>query len=67
MSDIRNPESRNPDVQELVERRYRHGFITDIEADTVPPGLDRGGDLPPGLTDRCTPSSCGPQGRGKNR
>jgi Fe-S cluster assembly protein SufB len=32
--------SRNPlDVEELVKREYRHGFVTDIEADTVPPGL----------------------------
>jgi Fe-S cluster assembly protein SufB len=36
----RNAEGRNADVQELVERRYRHGFVTDIESDTVPPGLD---------------------------
>lgn len=27
-------------VQALVQRRYRHGFYTDIETDTVPPGLD---------------------------
>ena len=27
-------------LQELVGRQYRHGFVTDIEADTVPPGLD---------------------------
>jgi Fe-S cluster assembly protein SufB len=24
----------------LVSRQYRHGFVTDIESDTVPPGLD---------------------------
>jgi Fe-S cluster assembly protein SufB len=28
------------DINELVNRSYRHGFVTDIEADTVPPGLD---------------------------
>ena len=28
------------DVQELVEKRYRHGFYTDVESDTVPPGLN---------------------------
>ena len=28
------------DVEDLVGRKYRHGFVTDIEADTVPPGLD---------------------------
>jgi Fe-S cluster assembly protein SufB len=27
-------------LQELVARQYKHGFITDIESDTVPPGLD---------------------------
>ncbi len=28
------------DINALVNRSYRHGFVTDIEADTVPPGLD---------------------------
>ena len=36
--------SRSPagmdDLSSLLERSYRHGFITDIDADTVPPGLD---------------------------
>jgi len=27
-------------LESLLERRYKHGFITDIDADTVPPGLD---------------------------
>jgi len=27
------------DVADLVERKYRHGFVTDIEEDRVPPGL----------------------------
>ncbi len=27
-------------LEELIARGYRHGFVTDIEADTVPPGLD---------------------------
>ena len=27
-------------LQELVARQYKHGFVTDIESDTVPPGLD---------------------------
>ena len=31
---------RNPEVRELLERKYRHGFVTDIESDTLPPGLD---------------------------
>jgi Fe-S cluster assembly protein SufB len=28
------------DLENLVDRQYRHGFVTDIESDTVPPGLD---------------------------
>ena len=31
-----------PDIDALVSRSYRHGFVTDIESDTVPPGLDEG-------------------------
>jgi len=27
-------------IGEIVDRKYRHGFVTDIESDTVPPGLD---------------------------
>jgi Fe-S cluster assembly protein SufB len=29
-----------PELEALVARQYRHGFVTDIESDTVPPGLD---------------------------
>jgi Fe-S cluster assembly protein SufB len=29
----------NQGLDELLGRRYQHGFVTDIEADTVPPGL----------------------------
>jgi Fe-S cluster assembly protein SufB len=36
--------SRTPagmdDIDALVGRSYRHGFVTEIDADTVPPGLD---------------------------
>ena len=28
------------DLDALVAQTYRHGFVTDIESDTVPPGLD---------------------------
>ncbi|MCY4340553.1 MAG: Fe-S cluster assembly protein SufB [Gammaproteobacteria bacterium] len=35
-----DPVVRNPEVQELLQRKYRHGFVTDIESDTLPPGLD---------------------------
>jgi len=27
-------------LESLLARRYQHGFVTDIDADTVPPGLD---------------------------
>ena len=30
----------NKTVEELVASDYQHGFVTDIEADTVPPGLN---------------------------
>ena len=29
-----------PPLEALVSRGYQHGFITEIDADTVPPGLD---------------------------
>lgn len=32
--------AKNSEVEELVGKKYRHGFVTDIESDTVPPGLD---------------------------
>jgi Fe-S cluster assembly protein SufB len=32
--------SGQQDVEALVGRKYQHGFVTDIESDTVPPGLD---------------------------
>ena len=30
----------NDKLEALVGGKYRHGFVTDIESDTVPPGLD---------------------------
>ncbi|HSN17058.1 MAG TPA: Fe-S cluster assembly protein SufB [Gammaproteobacteria bacterium] len=30
----------NKDMDALLRGEYRHGFVTDIESDTVPPGLD---------------------------
>ena len=32
--------TKNKDVVQLIEQKYRHGFVTDIESETVPPGLD---------------------------
>ncbi|MBB6091520.1 Fe-S cluster assembly protein SufB [Povalibacter uvarum] len=34
-----NPQT-DPALEALVGQKYRHGFVTDIESDTVPPGLD---------------------------
>ena len=34
-----NPQN-DPNLEALVGQKYRHGFVTDIEADTVPPGLN---------------------------
>ena len=31
---------RNAEIHSLLEREYQHGFVTDIEVDTIPPGLD---------------------------
>src|SRR5947209_8224792 len=27
-------------IQELANREYKYGFVTDVESDTVPPGLN---------------------------
>ncbi|NCF30156.1 MAG: Fe-S cluster assembly protein SufB [Gammaproteobacteria bacterium] len=32
--------SQAPEIEDLVHREYEHGFVTDVDADTVPPGLD---------------------------
>ncbi len=31
--------SENSNVEDLVRKEYEHGFVTEIDADTVPPGL----------------------------
>ncbi len=32
--------TKSPDVEALIAQKYRHGFVTDIESDSLPPGLD---------------------------
>jgi len=32
--------SKSQDVEALIGQKYRHGFVTDIESDSLPPGLD---------------------------
>jgi len=33
-------ETKNQDMEQFIDQKYRHGFVTDIQSDTVPPGLD---------------------------
>ncbi|MFP5350150.1 MAG: Fe-S cluster assembly protein SufB [Gammaproteobacteria bacterium] len=30
----------NKDIEALIRRGYQHGFVTDVDADTLPPGLN---------------------------
>jgi Fe-S cluster assembly protein SufB len=30
----------SPSIDALLQKSYRHGFVTDIDSDTLPPGLD---------------------------
>ena len=32
--------TRSDDIQRLIGQRYKHGFVTDIESESLPPGLD---------------------------
>ncbi|MBM2829716.1 MAG: FeS assembly protein SufB [Gammaproteobacteria bacterium] len=32
--------TRSQDVEYLVKKEYKHGFVTDVDSDTVPPGLN---------------------------
>jgi Fe-S cluster assembly protein SufB len=32
--------TKSDDLEALVGQKYRHGFVTEIDSDTVPPGLD---------------------------
>ena len=32
--------TKTQDVEALINQKYRHGFVTDIESDSLPPGLD---------------------------
>jgi Fe-S cluster assembly protein SufB len=34
------PVPSDPSVDHFVQKKYRHGFVTDIESETVPPGLN---------------------------
>ena len=30
------------EIAAIAKKEYEHGFVTDIESDTLPPGLDEG-------------------------
>src|SRR5271165_4171771 len=32
--------TKSQDLDNLVGQKYQHGFVTDVDSDTVPPGLD---------------------------
>ena len=32
--------TENEQLDDLVNKRYEHGFVTDIETESLPPGLD---------------------------
>ena len=36
----RGSSAGSPSVDHFVQQKYKHGFVTDIESETVPPGLD---------------------------
>ncbi|MEE8464521.1 MAG: Fe-S cluster assembly protein SufB, partial [Gammaproteobacteria bacterium] len=31
---------QNQELDDFVGGKYKHGFVTDIQSDTIPPGLD---------------------------
>ena len=33
-------ESKNPDIERIANQDYQYGFVTDIEAESLPPGLN---------------------------
>jgi Fe-S cluster assembly protein SufB len=35
-------ETSNPSIEQLAQREYQYGFVTDVEEETAPPGLDEG-------------------------
>ncbi len=56
--EIRNREGRNPEVAQRVADEYRWGFVTDIEQETAPRGLNEDGDPAHLARRRASPNSC---------
>ena len=40
MKDIEKPEKGNQIIEEVAQAEYKYGFVTDIETDVIPKGLD---------------------------
>jgi Fe-S cluster assembly protein SufB len=40
MAEVIDREEQNKELKELVKREYKEGFVTDIESDTIAPGLN---------------------------
>lgn len=40
MTQQAQPDSSNEDIDQLIKKDYAAGFVTDIESETLPPGLD---------------------------
>ena len=34
--------TKSDNIESFVNRRYKHGFVTDIATESLPPGLDEG-------------------------
>ena len=35
-----NKNKSNPEIEKHIDQSYKYGFVTDIESETLPPGLD---------------------------
>jgi len=35
-----NTKKSNPEIEKVIDQNYQYGFVTDIESETIPPGLD---------------------------
>ena len=35
-----NKKKSNPDIEKYIDQNYEYGFVTEIESETIPPGID---------------------------
>ena len=38
--DSSTPDSQNPEIDSVINQRYKHGFVTDIASELAPKGLN---------------------------